>query len=221
MILRLIHYLMAPEPGGAVASRRAPASAEARAEEDRALVAAMASGDSGAALTELYHRFGGIVMAVLHRILSSRAESEELLQEVFLELWRRAPSYDPSRASVSTWVATIARSRGIDALRARQRRGGDRHQPVDDNPGMAAMKAPTGERPDEVIAHSQRSRKVREALAQLSDVQRQALELSYFGGMSHREIAEHIDVPVGTVKSRIIAGMKVLRGTLVAQGGLL
>ena len=106
-------------------------TAAASAEADRALVEAMAAGDSQGALSEFYARFGGVVMAVLQRILASQAEAEELLQEVFLELWRRAPSYDPGRAAVSTWVVTIARSRGIDALRARQRRGFDRHQPVE------------------------------------------------------------------------------------------
>ncbi|MCG8424688.1 MAG: sigma-70 family RNA polymerase sigma factor [Proteobacteria bacterium] len=192
-------------------------TAAARAQDDRDLVAAMAAGDSTSALSEIYNRFGGMVMAVLYRIMGSRAEAEELLQEVFLELWRRAPTYDPTRASVSTWVVTIARSRGIDALRARQRRGGGRHQPVEEAP---LMQAPEHERPDERMATNQRSQRVREALAELSDVQREALELSYFGGMSHREIAEHIDIPVGTVKSRIISGMKVLRTALAAQGGL-
>jgi RNA polymerase sigma-70 factor (ECF subfamily) len=190
-------------------------TARARADEDVALVRAMADGDANEALTEFYERFSGIVMAVLNRILSSRAEAEELLQEVFLELWRRAPDYDRKRAAVSTWVVTIARSRGIDALRARQRRGGDRHQPVEDTP----MRAPAHERPDERAAESQRSRAVHAAMAQLTDVQREALELSYFRGLSHSEIASQLAIPVGTVKSRIIAGMKVLRGALAPQAG--
>ncbi|MEM9488765.1 MAG: sigma-70 family RNA polymerase sigma factor [Myxococcota bacterium] len=185
-------------------------SAALKGQEERALVAAMANGDSGAALSQFYSRFGGMVMALLQRILGSQAEAEELLQEVFLELWRRAPSYNPDRASVTTWVATVTRSRGIDALRARQRRGGGKHQPVED----LSMPAPTSDRPDEQLAVSQRSQRVRAALAELSTAQRQALELSYFGGMSHSEIATHINIPIGTVKSRIISGMKVLRAVL-------
>jgi RNA polymerase sigma-70 factor (ECF subfamily) len=170
----------------------------------------MAGGDSKAALSDFYDRYSGIVMAVVLRILGSRAEAEELLQEVFIELWRRAPDYDTGRGAVTTWVVTIARSRALDALRARKRRGGDKHVPVEDTP----MPAPAHQRPDEKAALSQRGEAVRTALGSLSEVQRTALELSYFSGLSHREIAEHLQIPVGTVKSRIIAAMKILRGTL-------
>ena len=170
----------------------------------------MAAGDSGAALESLYQRFAGRTLALLQRILGSPAEAEELLQDVFVEVWKRAPQYDPLRAGVSTWVLTIARSRGLDALRARQRRGAGRHVQADD----AQMQAPRADRPDERAAEGERSAAVHTALAQLSDVQRQALELAYFEGLSHREIAERIDAPVGTVKSRIISAMKLLRDTL-------
>jgi RNA polymerase sigma-70 factor (ECF subfamily) len=177
--------------------------------DDVALVRAMAAGDSGQPLTAFYERFAGRTMALLQRMLGSRAEAEELLQDVFVELWRRAPQYDAARAKVSTWVVTIARSRALDAIRSRKRRGGE-HKQVDE----ASMRAPESQRPDVAAAQSQRGARVREALAKLTDVQREALELSYFEGLSHREIAERIDAPVGTVKSRIIAAMKVLRDTV-------
>jgi len=135
------------------------------------------------------------------------AEAEELLQEVFLELWRRAPQYDPKRAAVSTWVMTIARSRALDLLRAKKRRHADKQVPSED----AVLPAPSKDRPDELAAASQRSKAVREALGKLSDVQREVLELSYYGGYSHSEIATKLDIPLGTVKSRILAAMRVLR----------
>ncbi|WP_428267204.1 sigma-70 family RNA polymerase sigma factor [Haliangium sp.] len=190
-----------------------PAPPEAAAtlrDRDVDLVQAMAAGDSEVALTRFYERFAGMVMAILLRMLGSRAEAEELLQEVFLELWRRTEQYDPRRASVATWVATIARSRALDALRARQRRGGGRHMPVED----VSMQAPAETRPDNQTASSLRSAAVHRALAQLSEPQREVLELSYFEGLSHREIAARLDQPVGTVKSRVLAAMKILRVAL-------
>lgn len=180
------------------------------------LVRAMASGDTEIALMRFYDRFSGMVMALFVRMLGSHAEAEELLQEVFVELWKRAGQYDAKRAAVSTWVITIARSRALDALRARQRRGGGRHDQVEE----LFMRAPTEDRPDAQAALSARSAAVHAALADLPDAQRDALELAYFEGLSHREIAERLGEPLGTIKSRIVAAMKVLRAALApAHGG--
>lgn len=182
--------------------------------EDADLVAAMAGGDSGGALERFYHRFGGLVLGVVQRILASRAESEEVLQEIFFELWRRAPQYDRERASVTTWVVTVARSRALDARRARARRptaqkgGGE----LDES---RAAPAPETDRPDLQTVASERREAVRAALTRLSPEQREALELAYFEGLSHSEIADRLGLPLGTVKSRILAGMRVLRVGLV------
>lgn len=206
----LFSILHTSTPPAGVPVVPAPRAAAASPQGDAELVRAMAAGDSGAALTRFYERFAGAVMALLLRMLGSRAEAEELLQEVFMELWRRAGQYEPGRAAVSTWVITIARSRALDALRARARRGGDMHTPAEE----MFMAAPTETRPDQMIASSLRSAAVHRALAEISDTQREVLELSYFEGLSHGEIAERLSLPVGTVKSRILGAMKTLRAVL-------
>jgi RNA polymerase sigma-70 factor (ECF subfamily) len=178
-------------------------------ERDAALVEAMAAGERRA-LDELYGRYAARVMALLVRMLPSRAEAEERLQDVFLELWRRAPQYDRSRAAVSTWVITVARSRALDTLRSRARRRADAQVPSED----AQLAAPESDRPDRRAEEAMRRQRLARALEALSPEQRQVLDLSYFAGRSHSEIAAELALPLGTVKSRIIGGMKVLRQVL-------
>lgn len=177
------------------------------------LVTALAHGDRSGALADLYDRLAPLLMALLVRMLPSRAEAEERLQDVFVEIWRRAGQYQPSRGSVRTWALTIARSRALDSLRAGKRRHAGDHEPSDD----VALPGPSAARPDEAAAAREDASAVTSALAALSPEQRSALELSYFAGLSHGEIADRLDIPLGTVKSRIIAGMKVLRRSLRAE----
>ena len=186
-------------------------TAQARPTDPKDLVAAMAAGDSGAPLNEFYALYSSTVLALLMKMLGTRAEAEEILQEVFVELWRRAPEYDSSRAGVVAWVVTVARSRALDALRARKRRYGsgqmqffsEKHGPKTD-----------GGRPDVLVSSTRWHQALRQAFKRLSEEQRAVLELSYFLGMSHGQIAETLHLPVGTVKSRILAGMKELRAML-------
>jgi len=182
-----------------------------RAPNDPAeLVAAMAAGDSGAPLSELYALYASMVLALLMKMLGSRSEAEEILQEVFVELWRRAPQYDSSRGSVVAWVVTVARSRALDALRARSRRYGDRQMQFSDRHALGTDSG----RPDVLVSSTRWHQALRQAFKQLSEDQRAVLELSYFLGMSHHQIAETLKLPVGTVKSRILAGMRALRTML-------
>jgi RNA polymerase sigma-70 factor (ECF subfamily) len=185
--------------------------AEARPTDPVDLVEAMAGGDSGSPLSEFYALYSSTVLALLMKMLGSRAEAEEILQDVFVELWRRAPQYDRSRGSVVAWVVTVARSRALDALRARTRRHGDNQlQFFSERHGLGTESG----RPDVLVSSTRWHQALRQAFKRLSEDQRAVLELSYFLGMSHGQIAEALNLPVGTVKSRILAGMRELRAML-------
>ncbi len=170
----------------------------------------MAAGDSGPALSAFYTQYSSTVLALLTKMLSSPAEAEELLQEVFVELWRRAPQFDCSRGSVIAWVVTVARSRALDAIRARRRRHGDRQFQYSEGDALMTER----KRPDLMASSTRWHQALRQAFQRLDAEQRAVLELSYFQGMSHGQIAEVLKLPVGTVKSRILAGMRSLRSTL-------
>jgi len=173
-------------------------------------VAAMAAGNSRDALSAFYVQYASTVLALLTKMLGSRAEAEEITQEIFVELWRRAPQYDSSRGSVIAWVVTVARSRALDALRARTRRYEDRHLQFSERHALGT----DGGRPDVLVSATRWHQALRQAFKRLSDDQRAVLELSYFVGMSHGQIAEVLNLPVGTVKSRILLGMRALRAML-------
>ncbi len=185
--------------------------AEARPTDPADLVAAMADGDSGRAQSAFYALYSSTALALLTKMLGSRAEAEEILQEVFVELWRRAPQYDSARGSVVAWVVTVTRSRALDALRARTRRYGDRQLQFFSQRHALGT---DGGRPDVLVSSTRWHQALRQAFKQLSEDQRAVLELSYFLGMSHGQIAEALNLPVGTVKSRILAGMRALRTML-------
>ena len=184
--------------------------AEARPPNPEELVAAMAEGDSGRALGAFYAQYASTVLALLTKMLGSPAEAEELLQEVFVELWRRAPQFDSSRGSVIAWVVTVARSRALDALRARKRRHGDRQFQYQEGDALMTER----KRPDVMVSSTRWHQALRQAFKRLDAEQRAVLELSYFRGMSHGQIADTLKLPVGTVKSRILAGMRSLRTML-------
>jgi len=167
----------------------------AEAGEDARVLAAVARGDR-AGLRTLYERHAGRALAIALRILRSHAEAEEVVQDSFLEVWRRAVQYDQSRGSAGVWIATIARSRAIDRVRARG---------TAERTASAAADEPRGEAKgvlEEVEQRSARER-IAAALGELAAEQRTAIELAYFEGLSQREIAARTGAPLGTVKSRI------------------
>lgn len=184
--------------------------------EDRALVTRMAAGDE-AALARLYDRFGTLAYSLAYRVLGEAADAEEAVSDAFVQAWNSAGSFDASRGSVSAWIAMIARSRALDRVRARSRRGAatERAAAADDE-GLAAAVSEVGPAPDAAAEAADTRGRIKAALAELPEPQRRALEMAYFDGLSHSEIAQALNEPLGTVKTRIRAGLDKLRSTLPA-----
>ena len=173
---------------------------------DDDLLHAIARGDE-TALAACYDRYRLILFGLILRILHDREEAEDCLQEVFLQVWRRARDFDESRGRAFTWLVTIARSRALDRLRAsgsRLRLATEAAQLTPDEVGDAAEEA----------VHSEQAAIVREALAELPEEQRHALLLAYFEGLTQTEIAARLGDPLGTVKTRMRSGMIKLRELL-------
>jgi RNA polymerase sigma-70 factor (ECF subfamily) len=175
---------------------------------DEALLALVARSDNDA-LAALYDRYGRQAYALALRILRDAALAEDAVQDAFLTVWRTAPSFDRTRGSVSTWLLTIVHRRAVDVVRREDRR---RASPLDDAPVAA------GDATDEAAELREQRVRVRAALDGLTPSEREALELAYYGGLSQSEIAERLGVPLGTVKSRMFAGLGKLRDTLRDHG---
>lgn len=185
--------------------------------DDAALVARVAAGDQDA-LGQLYDRFGQAVYSLCLRIVHEGATAEELTQEVFVRLWRSAASFDAAKGRLSTWLLRIAHNLSLNEVRRRQSRPVT--APDMDWEAEAATLADTSVDADPASSMwlRERATAVRGALAQLPEPQRKAIELAYFGGLSQPEVAAALGDPLGTVKSRIRAGMQRLRELLVAAG---
>jgi RNA polymerase sigma-70 factor (ECF subfamily) len=179
-----------------------------RHQPDGALVAAIARRHQDA-LDQLYERYQTVVYHLALKILGSRENAEEVVYEVFWQVWREAERYDARRGSVGAWLATVARSRAIDALRAR------RGNPLtEEDITERSVATDPSDNPEEQATLAQRAALVRAALEGLSTDQRAVLELSFFGGLSHMEIAERLNEPLGTVKTRIRMALLKLRERL-------
>jgi RNA polymerase sigma-70 factor (ECF subfamily) len=180
--------------------------AEPSQTSDNDLLHAVARGDESA-LAACYDRYRLILFGLILRILNDRQEAEDILQEVFLQVWRRASDFDEARGRAFTWLVTIARSRALDRLRA----AGSRARLAEE-----AAQEPAFEIGDAALdaVKSETSTIVRSALAELTDEQRKVLLLAYFEGLTQTEIAERLGDPLGTVKTRMRSGLIKLRGLL-------
>lgn len=168
------------------------------------------------ALGELYRRFAPPLTLVIRRFLPSAEDAEEVLQEVFLHLWKQAGRYESGRSSVSTWLSLIARSRAIDRLRSQQTLDRTLAR-VNREPGHAESA------PEAIgtLLAAQRRRRLRRAMAKLPAEQRRVLVMAFYQGCTQAQIAEADDIPLGTVKTRTVLGMKKLRRALGGEGRLL
>jgi RNA polymerase sigma-70 factor (ECF subfamily) len=181
---------------------------------DEELMQMVRRGDADA-FAVIYERHASSAFSLAYRMMGSRALAEDVTQEAFLSAWRSAARYDSTRGSVRTWLLGIVHNRAIDAMR----RGRVRDFPrVDDE--TAAERLESGERTDAEVARREEAATIRAAIDKLPREQSQVIELAYFGGFTHTEIAEMIDAPVGTVKGRMRLGLKKLRDQL-GQGAVM
>jgi|DewCreStandDraft_1066081.scaffolds.fasta_scaffold00545_47 RNA polymerase sigma-70 factor (ECF subfamily) len=195
-----------PGPKGRQGPGKGPDYGDASDEE---IMAAVAQRDPRA-LEALYDRYGAVVYSLARRLLSDPHRAEDVVQDIFLRLWDRPQLYVASRGQLLTWLLTLARNRAIDHLRAQGRQ-------------QRFLRSPAGAQvetqdPAEQAHWALERRQVLAALAQLPPEQREAIELAYFHGLTHREIAEATGLPLGTVKTRIRLAMQKLRGLLLPEG---
>lgn len=166
---------------------------------------------NGAALGELYDRYSRLVFSVAYGVVQNRETAEEVMLDIFTRAWEKGSTYDPQRARVSTWLARMTRNRAIDRLRR------EKVRPLQDSVSWAEVtNEPVAEKnPPETAVHLlMEQQRVRTAVAGLPPEQQEALALAFFNGLSHSEIARKLDLPLGTVKGRIRAGMRKLRNLL-------
>ena len=176
---------------------------------DEAVVALTARSDE-VALAELYDRLGRAAYGLALRVIRDEALAEDAVQEAFLAVWRSAGSFLAEHGKPSTWILTLVHRRAVDLVRREERR---RTDPLDE------LAQPTGEATDEEAWLRAQRQVVQEALRKLPPDQREAIELAYYGGFTQSELAERLGLPLGTIKSRMFAGLRRLR-ELLAEAGL-
>jgi RNA polymerase sigma-70 factor (ECF subfamily) len=192
------------------AFRRGSAGTDA---DDREDLQRLAAGDGDAA-GRLYDRHARAVYSLVLRILNDEGDAEDVVQEVFAQAWRQAARYDAARGAVGAWLLMMARSRAIDKLRSARARPGSRG--ADDPTAIDQMPAAVRDAPSAII-DAENARLVHRALAELPLLQRLVIELAYYEGLTQREIADRLEQPLGTIKSRLRLGLLRLRDVL-AEG---
>jgi RNA polymerase sigma-70 factor (ECF subfamily) len=189
-----------------------PESAESQA-ADRECLRRLAAGDRDAA-APLYDRHARAIYSLVLRIVADESDAEDVVQDVFTQAWRQAARYDAARGAVAAWLLVMARTRAIDKVRARRARSGP--QPIDDERAMEQLPAGDADAADHLLGAEQ-ARMVQRALGELPLLQRLAIELAYYEGLTQREIAERLEEPLGTVKTRIRLGLLKLRESLAEE----
>ncbi|MCW2991251.1 MAG: sigma-70 family polymerase sigma factor [Solirubrobacterales bacterium] len=179
---------------------------------DEELMARVRDGDS-AAFEVVYDRHGGVAYSLAFRMCGRKQAAEDVVQEAFLSAWRRSSSYDPARGSLRTWLLGIVHHRAVDALR----RSGNDVRRTADIP-VEELDFDSEVSVDNEVIERDRAGVVRDAMGELPADQKKVIELAYFGGFTHTEIAAMLDVPIGTVKGRMRLGLTKLRSRFEPMG---
>jgi len=187
--------------------------ADIPAEVDRRLIRSIGAG-SADALAGLYDRYASLVFGLAKRITGQTEDAEEVVQDVFAQVWKQATRYEGSRATVAGWIVMLARTRAIDRVRSRRARP-DQAAAMDPD-GLPPMPASEPD-PEQVALSAEDVRSVQGALQELADNQRSLVDLAYYEGLTHAEIAERTGVPLGTVKTRLRTAMMTMRATLASR----
>lgn len=181
------------------------------AAEDAALMCAIADRDPDA-LATLYDRYGGILKALVIRVIHDEAEADDLLQEIFMQIWRQAKNYSQKKGQALGWIVTLTRRRAIDRLRKRQA-----YHRVTERFEIETEHQPdswVNNRIDDDILQGDLRQFLLKRIEALPVLQRQAIDLAFFHGMSQREIAEHTNTPLGTIKTRLELGLRKLHDSV-------
>lgn len=190
--------------------------------DDAALIDAVRRGDERA-VGALYDRHAAMVMGVAMSIVRDRTDAETVVLDTFTQAWRDARRYDAMRGSVASWLLVLTRSRALDLVRSAGRRARLAPMSVDDAPAAALVAEDTPSDPARAVESTERQQHVAAAMGELPEAQREAIELAFFEGLSHSEVAERLGEPLGTVKTRIRLGMTKLRQLLrhLGEGAVL
>ena len=193
-----------------MAKRSKPAEPDLRSLADEDLIA-LASGGDAAAFRVIYDRHSGVAFSLSYRMVGTRAAAEDVVQEAFLSIWRSGARYERARGSVRTWVLGIVHHRAIDALRRSSVH--DKRRASDEG---IEERFEARERTEVEVARRDEAGTVRDAMQTLPAEQNQVIELAYFGGFTHTEIAEMLQIPIGTIKGRMRLGLEKMRAQLRA-----
>jgi len=177
---------------------------------DRQLVARVSAGDHSA-LSALYDRHGGMVYSIALSILRDPGNAEDVAQDVFITLWTRPDRYNPDVGRFAPWFYRVARNRSIDVIRQRRR------EVMPDEPAVfELMLGPSDDSPSDTVVERSQAERVRSALGGMPEEQRSLIELAYFGGLTQSQMSDHLDIPLGTIKTRVRTGLRRLREILDA-----
>jgi RNA polymerase sigma-70 factor, ECF subfamily len=181
---------------------------QARQGENQMIAPSQRAARDPLTIEALYDRYGGVAFAFAYRLLGEATLAEDVVQEAFLNIWRQGMAYDAARGSAKTWVLTIVHHRAIDQIRSMRTRNRADTEIKD------AVPLPSHEDTWATVAQTLETERVRQAMARLPPEQRQVIDLVYYGGFTHQEIADHVGVPLGTVKGRLRLALEKLRASL-------